>query len=125
MSHNENPRPDRQRDLQPDWRQLGIEGTADRGTDATSADRTASMLLTIPAAARVLSIGRTKTYELIGRGDLEVVHIDGSARVPIDAVRSYVEQLRAEVAESKPRIGRPRIVKLRSSPPGDSQPPAA
>ena len=41
----------------------------------------------------MLGIGRTKAYELIGRGELQVVHIDGAARVPLVSVHRYVERL--------------------------------
>ena len=41
----------------------------------------------------MLGLGRTKTYELIGRDDLQVVHIDGDARVPLVAVHRYVDGL--------------------------------
>jgi hypothetical protein len=41
----------------------------------------------------MLGIGRTKAYELISRGELEVVHIDGAARVPLVAVHRYVDRL--------------------------------
>ncbi len=41
----------------------------------------------------MLGIGRTKTYELISRGDLVVVHIDGAARVPVASVHQYVARL--------------------------------
>lgn len=91
----------------------------------TGADRTAPMLLKIPAAARALSIGRTKTYELIARGELEVVHIDGFARVPVEALRSYVERLRTEAGDRRTRSRRVHAVEFVTSPPGDSQPPAA
>ncbi len=53
------------------------------------------ILLTIPEAARMLSIGRTLTYELIAAGELEVVHINRAARVPLDAVHAFVERRRA------------------------------
>jgi excisionase family DNA binding protein len=53
------------------------------------------ILLTIPEAARMLSIGRTLTYELIAAGELEVVHINSAARVPPDAVHGFVERHRA------------------------------
>ena len=56
------------------------------------------ILLTIPEAARLLSIGRTMAYKLISAGELEVVHIGRAARVPVDAVREYVERRRAEIA---------------------------
>lgn len=56
------------------------------------------LLLTIPEAARKLSIGRTLTYELIGSGQLEVVHIGRAIRVPVDAVHAFVERRRADAA---------------------------
>lgn len=56
------------------------------------------LLLTIPEAARRLSIGRTLTYELIGSGELEVVHIGRAIRVPVDAVHAFVESRRADAA---------------------------
>jgi excisionase family DNA binding protein len=54
------------------------------------------MLLTIPQAARVLAIGRTTMYELIAEGAIEVVRIGRSARIPVDAVRSFVDQQRVD-----------------------------
>lgn len=52
------------------------------------------LLLSIEEAGHALGVRRTKVYELIGRGDLEVVHIDRSARVPVESVRAYVDRLR-------------------------------
>ena len=56
------------------------------------------VLLTIPEVARLLSIGRTLTYELISAGELEVVHIHRAARVPLDAVHEFVQRRRADHA---------------------------
>ncbi len=53
------------------------------------------ILLTIPEAARMLAIGRTLAYELIADGRLEVVHINRAARVPLDAVHTFVARQRA------------------------------
>ena len=53
------------------------------------------LLLTIPQAAFVLAVGRTTVYELIGAGILEAVHIGRSVRVPVEAVRAFVDQQRA------------------------------
>ena len=52
-------------------------------------------LLTVFVAARLLGVGRSTAYELIAAGELEVVHIGRSARVPVAAVDAYVERLRA------------------------------
>lgn len=52
-------------------------------------------LLTIATAARLLGVGRSTAYELIAAGELEVVHIGRSARVPVAAIDAYIERLRA------------------------------
>lgn len=66
-----------------------VPGTGDEGLEAM-----APLLLTIPQAARVLSIGRTTLYELIGEQQIEVVHIGRCARIPVEAVRAFVDQQR-------------------------------
>ena len=50
-------------------------------------------LLTIPDAARVLSIGRSTLYELIADGRIEVVHIGRSVRVKASDLVAFVEGL--------------------------------
>jgi excisionase family DNA binding protein len=54
------------------------------------------LLLSILQAARTLGLGRSKMYELIAAGDLEVVHIGRATRVPVDAVERFVERLRTQ-----------------------------
>jgi hypothetical protein len=61
----------------------------DRNRDARERER---LLLRVHEAAGMLGIGRTKAYELIGRGELQVVHID-AARVPLVAIHRYVDRL--------------------------------
>lgn len=53
------------------------------------------VLLTITEAAAALSIGRTTVYELIAAGDIEVVHIGRSARVPVASISEFVAAKRA------------------------------
>ena len=48
------------------------------------------LLLTVPEAAAVLSVGRTTLYELIGAGEIAVVHIGRSCRVPAAAICEFV-----------------------------------
>lgn len=55
---------------------------------------TPTLLLSTAEAAAVLNIGRSKLYELIAAGDIEVVHIGRSCRVPVDAVHAFVARLR-------------------------------
>jgi excisionase family DNA binding protein len=51
------------------------------------------LLLTVVEAAAMLGVGRTKAYELIAGGELQAVHIGRAARVPLVAVRRYVDGL--------------------------------
>ena len=53
-------------------------------------------LVTIKQAAQVLNLGRSTVYELIASGQLEVVHIGRSARIPTDAITALVNRLRAD-----------------------------
>lgn len=53
------------------------------------------LLLSITEAADALSIGRTKLYDLIARGDIRVVKVDARTLVPVDALREYADQLAA------------------------------
>ena len=57
------------------------------------------LLLKPEEAAEMLSIGRSKAYELIGTGELASVRIGTSRRVPADALE-FVTQLRSPVAGS-------------------------
>lgn len=52
------------------------------------------LLLSVVDAARVLGVGRTKLYELIAAGDIEVVRIGRAVRVPIAALREFVDHCR-------------------------------
>src|SRR6266550_2850825 len=52
------------------------------------------LLLTMSEAARVVSIGRTTMYELVGAGEIDVVHLGRSARVPVAAIEEFVERQR-------------------------------
>ncbi len=61
------------------------------------------LLLTVPEAAEALAISRSKLYELIAAGLVRSVRIDGSRRVPIEALETYVAELldREEAANAK------------------------
>lgn len=56
------------------------------------------LLLTIAQAARALGIGRSTVYEMVARGELEVVHIGRAARVPAACVADLVSNLRKSSA---------------------------
>ena len=61
------------------------------------------LLLTVPEAAEALAISRSKLYELIAAGLVRSVRIDGSRRVPVEALKSYVAELldREDPADAK------------------------
>jgi len=84
-----------------------------------------SLLVGVPVAARMLGIGRTKVYELVSAGELELVHIGCRALVPVDSVRSFSDQLRSRSAEAATSDQLDGVVRFRASPWDDSQPPAA
>jgi len=48
------------------------------------------LLLTVPEAPVALAISRSKLYELLAAGLVRSVHIDGSRRIPVDALEAYV-----------------------------------
>ncbi|WP_046468780.1 helix-turn-helix domain-containing protein [Allosalinactinospora lopnorensis] len=48
------------------------------------------LLLTVPEAARALAISRSKLYELIAVGVVRSLKIDGSRRVPVEALDVYI-----------------------------------
>jgi excisionase family DNA binding protein len=60
------------------------------------------LLMTIGDAALALGLGRSTVYELIGRGELEVVHIGRSARVPREALRRFVARYLAHEGSAAP-----------------------
>ena len=51
------------------------------------------LLLTPEEAAEVLGVGRSRVYDLMRRRELVSVRIGKSRRVPVAAVRAYVELL--------------------------------
>jgi excisionase family DNA binding protein len=53
-------------------------------------DREKPTLLRVSEAAALLSLGRSKTYELIEAGKLPSVRLDGAWRVPRAAIEALV-----------------------------------
>jgi excisionase family DNA binding protein len=71
------------------------------------------LLLSVVQAAGVLGVGRTTAYQLIRAGELEVVHVGRSVRVPADALPDLVRRL---------RTGRPAGAAALGGPAGSSRP---
>lgn len=55
-----------------------------------------TLLLTVAEAAGALRVGRTKVFELLKRGDLQGVKIDGVRRIVPESLSTYVAKLVAE-----------------------------
>ena len=53
----------------------------------------APLLVTVPEAAELLGIGRSKLYELILDGTITTVSIGRARRIPVAALHDYVNQL--------------------------------
>lgn len=51
------------------------------------------LLFTVAEVAEVLSIGRSKVYEMVGQGVIPSVKIDGCRRIKAAALREYVAGL--------------------------------
>jgi excisionase family DNA binding protein len=58
-------------------------------------------LLSPVETARRLSLGRTKVFELIAKGEIPSVRVGKLRRVPARALRSYVDELVATQIGSK------------------------
>lgn len=84
-----------------------------------------SLFVPMPTAARMLGIGRTKVYELVGDGKLELVHIGCRALIPVDSINSFAGRLRTRPVVQSRWVDGIGVVESGSSPWGDSQPPAA
>ncbi len=54
------------------------------------------LLLTPENAAEILSVGRTKVYQLMATGELRSVRIGKCRRVPMAAVLELVQQLEGD-----------------------------
>lgn len=72
----------------------------------------APLSVRISVAAAMLGIGRTKLYELIGAGEIELIKVGKVSLIPMRALEDFVErQTTAVAAEHQPtpaRRGRPR-----------------
>lgn len=51
------------------------------------------LLFTVPAAAQVLSLGKSAVWDLVARGDIKSVKIGRSRRISRDALLEFVEKL--------------------------------
>lgn len=62
--------------------------------EPTMTDMQHKWLVSIPEACAGLGVGRSTFYEMVTRGDVEVVRIGRRTLVPVAAIESYVQTLR-------------------------------
>jgi excisionase family DNA binding protein len=51
------------------------------------------LLYRVEKAAHLMDISESKTWELVARGDIESVKIDGSRRISRAAIEAYIKRL--------------------------------
>jgi excisionase family DNA binding protein len=56
-------------------------------------------LVTVREAARLLSLGQSKIYELIRRHELAAVKIDGATRIPMTVIERWIGEKLDELQE--------------------------
>lgn len=54
----------------------------------------AHLTVHIPAAIRMTGIGRSKLYELIASGDIEIVKIGASTLIPVASLQALIDRNR-------------------------------
>lgn len=64
------------------------------------------LLLTVPEAAKLLSLSRSTVYELMKRGDLPAVKIGGARRIPADSLDAFRSSLKNGPHGGRPSQGR-------------------
>lgn len=50
------------------------------------------LLLRVTAASRILSVSKSKLYELIAKEEVPYIKIGGSLRIPVQALRTWIEK---------------------------------
>lgn len=88
------------------------DGTLDKlvpTNGVSQSDQSAKLLLTPEEAAAVLSVSRTKVYELMARGQLFSVRIGASRRIPRVALETFVSRLVQEGASTMGDVKAARV----------------
>ena len=60
------------------------------------------LLVTVPAAAKMLSVSPRSVYHVVARGQIRLRHIGRSARIHVDDLRAYAASLAAQPVEERP-----------------------
>jgi excisionase family DNA binding protein len=68
------------------------KSTQEAQSEAPTTDGLAPLTVRIPAAVRMTGIGRSKLYELIASGDIEIVKIGASTLIPVASLQARIER---------------------------------
>ncbi len=78
-----------------------IMGRRGRSSDANDADISAQsplgeafepLMVRIPIAVQVTGIGRSKLYELIAAGEVDIVKVGSRTLIPVDSLKAFVQR---------------------------------
>lgn len=64
------------------------------GTSRSTSGPSEPLAVRIPEACRLSGIGRSKLYELIGAGEIEVIKVGAITLVPMDSLRLFIQARR-------------------------------
>lgn len=62
------------------------------------------LLYRVPEAAAALGISRAKAYELLSSGELPSVRVGSSVRVPVGALRAWIDRQLTARAEARSSV---------------------
>ena len=74
-------------------REVGPLGTTDAGTRAVDATPDPRLLVTVPEAGRILSVGRTRAFRLVNSGYLASYKVGRSRLVPMSSIQALLTEL--------------------------------
>lgn len=63
------------------------------------------LLISIPEAARLIGLGKSKFYALVKAGDITLVKLGGRSLVSVEALHDYVAERLARAEAGRSRIG--------------------
>lgn len=68
--------------------------------EGSNAVQTERLTVRIAEATAMLGIGRSKLYELIGAGEIEIIKIGKATRILVRSLHGFVERQRAGASAS-------------------------
>lgn len=66
--------------------------TKDETQTVSNTSQVEPLTVRIPAAIRMTGIGRSKLYELIQSGDIEIVKIGSATLIPVESLRQLINR---------------------------------